>query len=64
MAESPTEKKVKDLIMNEDNEGPEDLEDMKQTSPEREWKIKKAQEKLGLSRDLAEKMVDESSGGT
>ncbi len=64
MAESPTEKKVKDLIMNDDNEGPEDLEEMKQTSPEREWKIKKAQEKLGLSRDLAEKMVDESSGGT
>jgi hypothetical protein len=35
---------------------------MKPTSPEREHKIQMLQEKLGLSREIAEKMVDETHG--
>jgi len=36
-------------------------ERMQKTSPSREWQIRKLQEKLGVSREIAEKMVDESS---
>jgi hypothetical protein len=36
--------------------------DLRKTSAKREWEIKKIQEKLGVSRDIAEKMVDESGG--
>lgn len=39
---------------------PED--DIKKTTPQREWEIKKLQEQFGLSRELAERMVDESRG--
>jgi hypothetical protein len=45
---------VRDLM------GPTD--ELEETSPQREWQIKKLQEKLGVSRDIAEKMVDESGG--
>ncbi|MEJ2718827.1 MAG: hypothetical protein P8182_17140 [Deltaproteobacteria bacterium] len=37
-------------------------EELKRTSPEREHQIKKLQEKFGLSREIAERMVDESRG--
>ncbi len=37
-------------------------EELQKTSAKREWQIKKIQEKLGVSRDIAEKMVDESGG--
>ncbi len=37
-------------------------EDLQETSAEREWKIKNVQEKLGVSRDIAERMVDEPGG--
>jgi hypothetical protein len=37
-------------------------EELQETSPRREWQIRKLQEKLGVSRDIAEKMVDESGG--
>ncbi len=40
----------------------EPTEDLQETSPEREMKIKSLQEKLGVSRDIAERMVDESGG--
>ena len=36
--------------------------ELKKTSPEREHNIKRLQEKLGLSREIAEKMVDETHG--
>lgn len=35
---------------------------LKKTSPEREHKIKTLQETLGLSREIAERMVDETHG--
>lgn len=40
----------------------EPREEIKRTSPEREHKIRNFQEKLGVSRDIAERMVDESGG--
>jgi hypothetical protein len=40
----------------------EPTEILQKTSAEREWKIKNFQEKLGVSRDIAERMVDESGG--
>ncbi len=35
-------------------------EKLEKTSPRREWEIKKLMEKLGVSREIAEKMVDEA----
>jgi len=35
-------------------------EDLQQTSAKREWEIKKLQERLGVSRDIAEKMLEET----
>ncbi len=40
----------------------EPSEELQETSLRREWQIKKLQEKLGVPRDIAEKMVDESRG--
>jgi hypothetical protein len=37
-------------------------EELQETSARREWQIKRIQENLGVSRDVAEKMVDESAG--
>ncbi len=37
-------------------------EKVEKTTPQREWEIQKVQEQYGLSRELAEKMVDEFSG--
>ncbi len=37
-------------------------DDIKKTTPQREWEIKKLQEQFGLAREIAEKMVDESHG--
>jgi hypothetical protein len=37
-------------------------EELHETSPEREWQIKRLQEQIGVSRESAEKMVDESHG--
>ena len=37
-------------------------EDIKKTTPQREWEIKKLQEQFGVAREIAEKMVDESHG--
>ena len=34
--------------------------ELQKTSPRREWEIKKLMEKLGVSREIAEKMVDEA----
>jgi|GEM_PF-1075743 len=46
---------VKDLI--------EPGEELQETSARREWQIKRLQEQLGVSREIAERMVDEASGG-
>jgi len=35
-------------------------EELQETSARREWQIKKLQEQLGVSREIAEKMVDET----
>jgi hypothetical protein len=35
--------------------------ELQETSARREWQIKRLQEKLGVSRDIAEKMVDEGT---
>jgi hypothetical protein len=35
---------------------------LRRTSPEREWKIKRLQEAYDLSRDIAERIADESLG--
>jgi len=35
-------------------------EKLEKTSPRREWEIKKLMEKLGVSREIAEKMADEA----
>jgi hypothetical protein len=40
----------------------DEIEKIKETTPEREWKIKRLQETAGLSREMAERMVDESFG--
>ncbi len=40
----------------------EPTEELQKTSARREWQIKKLQEKLGVSREIAERMVDEGSG--
>ena len=37
-------------------------EKTEKTTPQREWEIKKFQEQYGLSREPAEKMVDEFRG--
>jgi hypothetical protein len=37
-------------------------EELHETSSEREWQIKRLQEQLGVSREIAKKMVDESHG--
>lgn len=37
-------------------------EELQETSPKREWEIKKLMEQLGVSREIAEKMVDETHG--
>ena len=42
----------------------DEIETIKETTPEREWKIKRLQETSGLSREMAERMVDESLGTT
>jgi len=35
-------------------------EDLQKTSAKREWEIKRLQERLGISRDVAEKMLEET----
>ena len=35
-------------------------ENLEKTSPRREWEIKKLQERLGVSWEIAERMVDEA----
>lgn len=35
--------------------------ELQETSAKREWQIKQLQEKLGVSREIAEKMVDEGT---
>ncbi len=36
-------------------------EKLEETSARREWQIKRLQEKLGVSREIAQKMVDEGT---
>ena len=52
--DAPKPYSAKDLI--------DPTDGIEKTSPEREDKIRNFQEKLGLSRDLAERMVDETGG--
>ncbi len=55
----PADKTIKPISV-EDLVGPQ--EEIQKTSVKREWQIKKLQEQLGVSREIAERMVDETGG--
>lgn len=62
MKDKVIERKATDLDrMVGEKSGPFE-EDMKRTSGKREWEIKKLQERYGLPREVAERIVDESRG--
>lgn len=56
-------KKIEDLlerIPDKDLQPP--TEKLRPTTPEHEFQIRRIQEKLGVSREIAEKMIEESGG--
>lgn len=45
-----------------ENPSPPVEDELKRTSVKREWGIKKLQERYGVSREIAERLVDEGHG--